>query len=103
MVASILAAHDDRNVSTAEAFKAIDSDGDGTLNRDNIEQHIRKHLVRGREDYAQPGQTAVEEIVDRLMDELDTNKDGLVSWRTFSEWNRSNSVEQVVSAISASG
>ena len=99
MVANILAAHDERNVEAAEAFKAIDSDGDGTLSRDNIEQHIRKHLVRGREDYAQTGQAAVEEIVDRLMDELDTNKDGLVSWRTFSEWNRSNSVEQIVQSL----
>jgi Ca2+-binding EF-hand superfamily protein len=99
MVANILAAHDERNVGAAEAFKAIDSDGDGTLSRDNIEQHIRKHLVRGREDYAQTGQAAVEEIVDRLMDELDTNKDGLVSWRTFSEWNRSNSVEQIVQSL----
>ena len=31
--------------------------------------------------------------VRQMMDELDTNKDGLVSWPTFSEWNRRNSME----------
>ena len=94
MVANVLRAHDVRNVKTAEAFKAIDSDGDGKFSRKEIERHVRKFLVRGREQYGNTGQDAVGHFVDKLMEELDTNKDGLVSWRTFSEWNRRNSMEE---------
>ena len=42
-------------------------------------------------------------LCDRLMDELDTNKDGEISWKTFSEWNRTNSIEKVLMATSLSG
>jgi len=95
MVATVLAAHEDRNVSAAEAFKAIDGDGSLILNRAKIEKYVRKHVVRGREDYGDSGQAAVDSVVNRLMSELDTDNDGLVSWATFSEWNRRNTLEQV--------
>ena len=32
------------------------------------------------------------------MQELDTNRDGLISWATFSEWSRSNTVEGVLAS-----
>jgi len=96
MVKGVLEAHDARNLSTAESFKAMDVDGDGEISRDEIEVHVRRHLVRGREDYSQTGQDRVGPIVDKLMEELDTNKDGLVSWPTFSEWHRRNSIEKVI-------
>ena len=64
MVANVLAAHEQRNESTAEAFKALDADADGILSREDIESHVRKHLVRGREDYAHSGQEAVGAAVD---------------------------------------
>jgi len=96
MVKGVLEAHDARNLSTAESFKAMDVDGDGEISRDEIEVHVRRHLVRGREDYSQTGQDRVGPIVDNLMEELDTNKDGLVSWPTFSEWHRRNSIEKVI-------
>lgn len=96
MVATVLAAHEERNVSAAEAFKAIDGDGTLTLNRTKIEKYVRKHVVRGREDYGDSGQAALDSVVNRLMSELDTDNDGLVSWATFSEWNRRNTLEQVV-------
>ena len=40
------------------------------------------------------GQEYVSDFVDELMDELDTNRDGVVSWGTFSEWSRRNSLEK---------
>ena len=55
---------------------------------------MRQFLVRGREDYRHTGQEGVHEFIDKLMEELDTNGDGRVSWLTFSEWNRRNSVEK---------
>ena len=94
MVDKVLLAHEDRNYQTAQAFKEIDADGTGTLTRSEIENHVRKYLVRGREDYSQTGQDNVNGLVDKLMDELDTDKDGVVSWGTFSDWNRRNSVEE---------
>jgi hypothetical protein len=103
MVATVLAAHEDRNVSAAQAFKAIDSMSDDaklTLTRDKIEKYVRKHVVRGREDYGDSGQGAVDGIADRLMEQLDPDKDGKIDWLSFSEWNRRNSVEQVVSQLS---
>jgi hypothetical protein len=100
MVATVLAAHEDRNVSAAEAFKAIDNMSDDsklTLNRSKIEKYVRNHVARGREDYGDGGQGTM--LVDRLMEELDTDKDGIISWLSFSEWNRRNSVENVVSQL----
>ena len=35
-------------------------------------------------------------MVDNAMAALYTNNDGIVSWRTFEEFSRSNSVEQLV-------
>lgn len=96
MVSNVLAAHEDRNTNTARAFKDIDTSGEGVLTRDEIEAHVRKYLVRGREDYSMTGQAAVGEFVDKLMVELDTNQDGRVSWLEFSEWNRRNSVEDEI-------
>lgn len=99
MVARVLAAHEARNERTAEAFKAIDADADGKVSRDEVEHHIRTHLVRGREDYAHQKQEAVSAAVDRLMDEM-ANADGLIPWGTFSEWNRRNTMENVVRSSS---
>ena len=97
MVATVLVAHEDRNVNAAEAFKAIDEDGSLALNRDKLERYIRKYEVRGRESYKQTGQSAVNSLVDSLMEELDGDKDGVISWSTFSEWNRTNSFDQYIS------
>ena len=96
MVEKVLAAHEERNVATAEAFKSMDVESDGVLDRLEIEYYVRRYLVRGRESYGVTGQNAVTAIVDKLMEDLDTNLDGIVSWQTFSEWNRSNTLEGVV-------
>ena len=96
MVANVLAAHDDQNEKTAEAWYTINLENNDVLDRLEIEYYVRRYLVRGRESYAKSGQAEVTAIVDRLMDELDTNADGEVSWGSFSEWSRSSSMEKVV-------
>ena len=40
--------------------------------------------------------TATGNVADQLMSELDTNKDGIISWATFSEWNRINNLDKVL-------
>ena len=99
MVQNVLTGHEKQNVSTADAFRDMDRDGSGTLTHKDVEKHVRKYLVRGREDYSQRRQDAVGEAVERLMLELDTDQDGHISWGTFSEWNRRNSVESVVYSV----
>ena len=89
-------------MDTAEKFKEMDADGDGILTWEDIESHVRKRLMRGRTSSYATGQAAIETVMGKLMEELDTNKDGLVSWATFSNWYRHNSVEQVVKTIQAS-
>ena len=93
MVQRVLGAHEEQNLKTARAFKSIDADGSGKLTRSAIESHVRKYLVRGREDYSETGQQQVEGFIDRLMEQLDASGDGEVSWENFSEWNRNNSIE----------
>ena len=93
MVQRVLGAHDERNMTAAQAFKAIDTCGAGVLRRSTIETHVRKYLVQGREDYSETGQQQVEGFIDRLMEQLDASGDGEVSWAAFSEWNRNNSIE----------
>eukprot|EP00937_MAST-01D_sp_MAST-1D-sp2_P007059 g7059.t1 len=94
MVQAVLTAHEERNARTAREFKTIDMAENGVLDRREFELYFR-YLVRGREDYVHRRKDAVRDAVDQLFEELDTNKDGLVSWGTFSEWNRRNSVEQM--------
>ena len=94
MVKSVLGAHNNRNLLAAAAFKTMDTDGSGLVTRDEMEKHVRKYLVRGREQYGRTGQGEVKSFVDKLMKALDTNSDGVVSWTTFSEWSRSHSMEQ---------
>ena len=36
------------------------------------------------------------------MDDLDTNRDGMVSWMTFSEWNRGNTLDGVILNVKSS-
>jgi len=96
MVEKILLSHENRNMATAAAFKEMDADETGNLSRAEVDAHVRKYLVQGREDYSHRGQEAVSQVVDLLMEELDTNKDGLISWGTFSEWNRRNSLEKLL-------
>lgn len=99
MVENVLTGHESRNLSTAEAFKDMDRDGSGKLTARDVEKHVRKFLVRGREAYQNRRQEAVAEAVELLMQELDTDRDGHISWGTFSEWNRRNSVESVVYSV----
>ena len=58
--------------------------------------------MRGRESYGKTGQTKVTAIVDKLMEDLDTDEDGMVTWMTFSEWNRSNTIDGVVLHVKSS-
>lgn len=102
MVTNVLSMHQSRNQMTAEAFKAIASDGSKELTHYDVEKYVRKYLVQGREDFSSTRQEAVGEVVYKLMHQLDTNRDGLVSWATFSEWSRRNSVENVVYSVRSS-
>jgi len=99
MVANVLAAHEERNMKTAQAFKSMDVESDGVIDRLEIEYYVARYLVTGREDYAKNRHETVEAVVDKLMGELDTNKDGLISWGTFSDWSRRNSVERVFTTV----
>ena len=95
MVATVLGAHEHRNNKTAQAFKEI-GDGRGALGkitRAAIESHVRKHLVRGREDYSETGQSGMDGFIKELMEQLDSDNDGEISWAEFSEWNRRTSME----------
>jgi len=96
MVATVLAAHEIRNENSAAAWKAIDDDGALTLNREKLEKFIRKFEVQGRETYQVTGQLAVDAILGKLMDQLDGDRDGYISWKAFSEWNRSNNIEEML-------
>jgi nucleoside-diphosphate-sugar epimerase len=98
MVEKVLTSHEERNQEVAHQFKTIDAAENGMLDRREVEMYFR-YLVRGREDYAHRRKDAVADAVDTLMNELDTNRDGWISWGTFSEWNRRNSVEQIAEGL----
>ena len=36
------------------------------------------------------------------MEDLDTDEDGMVSWMTFSDWNRRNTIDGVVLHVKSS-
>ena len=98
LLSTVLTAHNVRNQKHNDVFSTIDTSQDGVLDRVELESYVRKHLVLGREQggYFFRRHDGVEKVVDNAMDELDTNKDGYVSWETFQEWSRSNSLESMV-------
>jgi len=96
IVKRVLGAHEDQNHKTAQAFKALDKEGNARLSRAEIEAHVRTYLVRGRESYAGAGQDAVTELVDELMEQLADKQDGFISWWSFSEFNRRSSIDEEV-------
>jgi len=99
MVSDVLGSHEKRNQRTADAFKAMDTDGTAMLNRSQIEAHVRNQQpgVGGRTNsLVHAGRDAVDELVDKLMEELDPNGEGVVSWWSFSEWNRRSSLDEEV-------
>ena len=98
MVNVVVSSHRTRLAAEAEAFDAIDTNNDNMVDRAEMESHVRKHLVRGREagGYVYRRQTGVGDLVDRVMLELDTNNDGLISLPTFQEWSRNNSLESML-------
>lgn len=96
MVEKVLRSHEDMNMRTALAFKAMDADSSGTLSIEEVEKYVRRYLIRGREDYAQVLGGHVGPVTSRLMKDLDPRNSGVVSWATFSEWNRRNSVQNIL-------
>lgn len=98
MVAGVLGGHEKRNELTAKAFKAMDIEKDGKLDRLELEYYVKKyHLAKGRQSYRGGSMGVnVELVVDKIMNELDEDGDGIVDWFVFSEWNRRNSIEAVV-------
>jgi nucleoside-diphosphate-sugar epimerase len=122
MVARVLGAHEEQNLKTAQAFKKMKAfcleESGGKLTRAAIEIHVREHLVRGREDYSggsgstgisnvmlvgsigvgrlletSQEQSQVDEFVDRLMEQLDPDGNGIVEWADFSDWNRKSTLD----------
>ena len=63
-----------------------------------MERYIRKHLVQGREQggYVFRRQDGVDAILNKLMKELDSNNDGLISWGGFQNWSRMNSLDVMI-------
>mmetsp|Transcript_2880 Transcript_2880/g.8710 ORF Transcript_2880/g.8710 Transcript_2880/m.8710 type:complete len:484 (-) Transcript_2880:56-1507(-) len=100
MVRRVLRAHERRNELAAHDWKDMDVDGDGHITRADVERHIRKFLVLGREEFAHRGQEDVLKTVDRFMSEFDDQSE-TIPWDDFSDWNRSNSFESFVKKQSA--
>lgn len=97
MVASVLKAHQKRLTANEQKFKELDSSGDGSIDRAELERYVRRYLERSMHAraYGRP-LDALNELFDLAMSELDTNRDGLISLGTFQEWSRTNSVDRMV-------
>jgi threonine 3-dehydrogenase len=98
MVKVVLNSHSQRQKNHAHEFATLDGDGDGFVTRGEMENFIRRHIVEGRESggYVFRRQDGVDAILDKTMNELDTNNDGLISLPTFLEWSRANSLKGMV-------
>ena len=99
MVKTVLNAHTTRQQRHVSVFESLDVDGNGFVDRAEMEKYIRKHMVEGRESggYVFRRQDSVGIILNKTMEELDTNNDGLISLPTFQEWSRHNSIKGMVS------
>jgi len=98
MVGTVLAAHNERQEAQSKVFDGIDTSKDGVIDKAEMERYIRKHLVQGREQggYVFRRQDGVDVILNKLMKELDSNNDGLISWGGFQNWSRMNSLDVMI-------
>ena len=83
------------NELAAADWKDIDHDGDGRVTREDIETHIRKFLVSGRETYDHRIQEDVDATLDKFFHDIG-DTDGSITWEKFSEWNRDNTFDDFV-------
>ena len=73
MVKTVLNGHSVRQKAQAEVFSSLDADGNGFVDRSEMEKYIRKNLVEGRErgGYVFLRQDGVGTILDKAMSALE--------------------------------
>jgi hypothetical protein len=124
MVSTVLTSHGERNTSTEAMFHDIDLDGDGKLDRYELERFVRKHMVRGREKYGWMArrQDVIHDLVDKArgpaprreracatrapraehspraqaLHDMDLDKNGKVDLREFQIWSLRNTMSTMV-------
>jgi len=98
MVAQVLNAHSGRKINSRAAFRSIDTCESGRINDYMLLKFVRKYLVRGRERraYTARRQDKVNDIVDKLMKEMDVDGDGTVLMDDFIAWSRIHNLESYV-------
>jgi len=98
MVAQVLNAHSGRKINSRAAFRSIDTCESGRINDYMLLKFVRKYLVRGRERraYTARRQDKVNDIVDKLIKEMDVDGDGTVLMDDFIAWSRVNNLESYV-------
>lgn len=93
IVGQILAAHAKRTAMISETFSQMDQNDNGTLERDELEQRLLR-LMGGsaRRSMGRCVRTTqlCTELVDKALEEIDTNQDGRISWEEFQTWSSCN-------------
>lgn len=104
IVASVLNSHSSRRLSNKAAFRSIDTCDSGRINPKMLEKYVSKYLVRGREQYEYSPvrrQDMVVDIVKEAMEQMDLDKDGVVSMQNFMQWSCTQNLETLVDDYAA--
>lgn len=95
MVSTVLQAHQRRNKRAQDRFKAIDKNGNGTLDFKELEQFLVDVIVLPpSSEYLRPELCSL--LTKIAMHDLDDDKDGQVTMKDFDDWSRRNSFRRMV-------
>lgn len=99
MVAHCMIAHEERLARSRVVFRLADEDGDGWLQKQEMEKFLNELLYTPEETDASKRQELVDELVERAFQDIDC-PDGKISYPTFHNWMKRNTICNLVKTFS---
>jgi threonine 3-dehydrogenase len=103
MVEVVLSAHFERNASTANTFRQVDLDGNGTLERGEIHDYLLRiisipssQLEADHEELRGALRELCHELVERAMADMGHDAEGRISIEEFQHWSKANTLTGLV-------
>lgn len=93
VVERVMGRHMERNAKSSAAFRAMDKNGNGTLDSDDVKD-LLYGMIPEVERAADP--LLGPELVERALKDIDVNADGQIGIEDFTAWSRSNTLGGLV-------
>merc|ERR1739845_117200 len=92
MVAHVMIAHEERLARSRVVHRLVDEDGDGSISRSEMKTFLTELLHVPESTPADFRNALSEELVERAFEDVGCSHDGLISYPTFHQWTKRNSL-----------